>query len=210
MIACPNCGTELNAEALSCFICGTTFSQPVAAVPADAGGRVCPACGQRYAADYHDSFCNCGVELTLAPAAAPVAVPAPPVPAPPASKPPAAQRPPAGTRCLVFYGPDRKPTHYFPLTKDVTLIGRIDVVQGSFPDIDVDTVAEPAAARKVSRRHTLILHSRADDRYVLRSLPGNTGTQVEVDMVPAMADYPLTPGTRIILGGAVRFKFEVA
>jgi hypothetical protein len=29
-------------------------------------------------------------------------------------------------------------------------------------------------------------------------------------MVPAMADYPLTPGTRIILGGAVRFKFEIA
>src|SRR5262249_533233 len=117
--------------------------------------------------------------------------------------------PPPGTRCLVLYGHDRQPARYFPLTKDVMLIGRVDVVQGSFPDIDVDTCAPPEAARKVSRRHALVLHSRADDRYILRPLGGNTGTQIEIDMVPAMADYLLAPGTRIILGGAVRFKFEI-
>jgi hypothetical protein len=29
-------------------------------------------------------------------------------------------------------------------------------------------------------------------------------------MVAAMHDYPLAPGTRLILGGAVRLRFEVA
>jgi hypothetical protein len=73
----------------------------------------------------------------------------------------------------------------------------------------VDAWVDPATARKVSRRHAAVLHSRADDRFHLRPLGGNTGTQVEADMVPALADYPLTPGTRFILGGAVRFKFEI-
>jgi hypothetical protein len=192
MKKCPNCGTELNAEAATCFICGSALMRHADfAAAAAAGQRCCPACGKRYPADFRDSFCSCGVELTTAPA-------------------PAAPRPPAGTRCLVLYGPDRRPARYFPLTKDVTLIGRVDVVQGSFPDIDVDTCVEPDAARKVSRRHALVLHSRADDRFVLRALNGNTGTQIEVDMIPAMADYPLTPGTRIILGGSVKLKFEIA
>jgi hypothetical protein len=134
--------------------------------------RVCPACGKHYPADYRDSFCSCGVELagvapmpltTTLPSAVAEAEP-PPVtesmqPPPPlvAAEPMPVPRPPAGTRCLVLYSPDKRPVHYFPLTKDVTLIGRIDVVQGSFPDIDLDTCVEPAVARKVSRRHALIL-----------------------------------------------------
>src|SRR5262245_337263 len=142
--------------------------------------RTCPACGKRYAADYQDSFCTCGVELTVAVQVVP-------------------QKPPPGTRCLVLYGDDRQPRRWFPLTKDTTLIGRLDAVQGNFPDIDVDSCLEPALARKVSRRHALILHTRADDRWILRPLGGNTGTQVEIDMVPALADYALTPGTRIVL-----------
>lgn len=192
MIHCPNCGTELNSEATFCFICGSGLT-PTLKPPAEA--LSCPACRQQYPADYGDTFCTCGVELKRGAPTAPSAA--------------APERPPPGTRCLVLYGPDRKPLRYFPLTKDVTLIGRIDVVQGSFPDIDIDACAEPAAARKVSRRHAMILHSRADDRYILRPLGGNTGTQIEIDMVPALADYLLVPGTRIILGGAVKFKFEI-
>jgi FHA domain len=160
--------------------------------------RACPACGKTYAADYRDTFCVCGVELLVKAAEAAAA----PVVAGP-------HRPPPGTRCLVLYSAERQPLQYFPLTKDVTLIGRLDAVEGSFPDIDVRPFVDEATARKMSRRHALILRSRVADSYTLRPLPGNTGTQIEADMVPAQADYALQPGTRMILGGAVRFKFEI-
>ena len=56
-------------------------------------------------------------------------------------------------------------------------------------------------------------HVVADDGAVLAHpivIGGDrTGTQVDADMVPALLDYPLAPGTRLILGGAVRFKFEI-
>jgi FHA domain-containing protein len=156
--------------------------------------RVCPACGKNYAADYAEAFCVCGIEL---------------VPGAPRSLGPSATRPPAGTRCLVLYGSDRQPLYYFPLTKDATLIGRVDPVEASFVDVDLRDYLDEATARKVSRRHALVLHSRATDGYTIRPLAGNTGTQIEADMVPPERDYPLPPGTHVILGGAVRFKFEV-
>lgn len=46
--------------------------------------------------------------------------------------------------------------------------------------------------------------------FLLRPLSGNTGTQINQDMVAAMHDYPLAPDIRLILGGAVRRRFEVA
>ncbi len=156
--------------------------------------RMCPACGKNYTADYSDSFCRCGVELVETEEPAGPAFP---------------QLPPSGTCCLVLYGPDRQPLHYFPLTKDVTLIGREDAVEGIFPDIDLRQCLDEATARKVSRRHALILHARTNDTYTLRPLAGNSGTQLEADMVPAEENFPLPPGTRLILGGAVRFKFEI-
>jgi hypothetical protein len=117
--------------------------------------------------------------------------------------------PAAGTRCLVLYGADKKPLHYFPLRHDVTLIGRLDALQGSFPGIDLGEWLDGATARKVSRKHALVLYARTDDRFSLRPLAGNTGTQIDADMVPPLKDYPLRPGTRLVLGGAVRLKFEV-
>src|SRR5262245_5218052 len=110
--------------------------------------RDCPACGRHYTPDYADTFCLCGVELVPAPTTSEpaVTVPAPtppvPVPLPTSTAPvpvplPAPRRPPAGTRCLVLYGPDREVLRYFPLTKDVTVIGRLDVVEANFPDIDL-------------------------------------------------------------------------
>ncbi|MCI0460767.1 MAG: FHA domain-containing protein [Gemmataceae bacterium] len=168
---------------------------------------MCPACGKTYGQDYNDTFCACGTEL-VAPAP-----PAPPAPqplarpqAPPASGP---QRPSTGTRCLVLYGPDKQPRHYFPLTGDAVLIGRLDPVNNCFPDIDLGEFVEEATARRVSRKHALVLHARASDTYILRPLPGNTGTQVEKRMVAGGQDVPLTPGTRLVLGGVVRLKFEV-
>jgi len=193
MSLCPNCGTQLTAEAAVCFICGTALERAAEG----ATDRRCPACGKRYPAGYSDSYCSCGVELAgchwqLA-----------------ASASPAVQRPAAGTSCLVLYGVNRQPLRYFPLTKDVTLIGRLDAVEGCFPDIDIDSCVDAGTARKVSRRHALVLHSRADHTFRLRPLGGNTGTQVEADMVLPLHDYPLAPGTRFILGGGVRFKFEI-
>jgi hypothetical protein len=138
-----------------------------------------------------------------------------PPPPPPAVSPPApqlrgsAERPGDGTRCLVLYGPDKKPLRYFPLVKDVTMIGRQDAVRGHFPDIDLSEWLDETTARKVSRKHAILLHSRQSDAFSLRPLAGNTGTQIESDMVEALQDYPLTSGTRLVLGGAVRFKFEV-
>ncbi|MCS7046725.1 MAG: FHA domain-containing protein [Gemmataceae bacterium] len=214
-VRCIICAEELAPGTRVCAICGST--QPDAAVPVAApvpspipaivapalptnvppGSRVCPACAAVYGADYFDTFCTCGVELIV-----------PPAPASPAASEPV--RPPAGTPCLVLYGPDKQPLRYFPLTQDATLIGRLDPVAGVFPEIDVTQWLDSAVARKVSRQHALVLRTRSGGGFALRPLAGNTGTQIEADMVPPLADYPLKPGTRIILGGAVRIKFETA
>jgi pSer/pThr/pTyr-binding forkhead associated (FHA) protein len=99
---------------------------------------------------------------------------------------------------------------FFPLTKDAVAIGRLDAVNGCFPDIDVSEWVDEKTARKVSRRHALVLRARAGNSFALRPLPGNTGTQVNAAMVSGSEDVPLAPGTRVILGGVVRFKFETA
>ncbi|HZZ77669.1 MAG TPA: FHA domain-containing protein [Gemmataceae bacterium] len=119
-------------------------------------------------------------------------------------------KPPPGTPCLVLYGPDRQPLQYFPLTKDATMIGRLDAVAGNFPDIDLDAWFDRATIRKISRQHALILRTRASASFALRPLVGNTGTQLERNMIQPMQDYPLAPGHRIILGGVIRFKFEIS
>src|SRR5207302_9114966 len=83
---CLVCGEKLNEGSRTCHVCGTSVSETVLAAqfvapPAPAapvqsasldacppGGRICPACGKTYLADYADTFCTCGVEL-VAPAA---------------------------------------------------------------------------------------------------------------------------------------------
>ncbi len=121
-----------------------------------------------------------------------------------------AVKPPSGTPCLVLYGPDKLPLQYFALTKDAMLIGRLDAVAGNFPDIDLDAWFDRATIRKISRQHALILRTRASASFALRPLLGNTGTQLETQMVQPQHDYPLRPGHRIILGGVIRLKFEIA
>jgi hypothetical protein len=119
-------------------------------------------------------------------------------------------KPSPGTPCLVLYGPDKKPLQYFPLTKDAMLIGRLDAVAGNFPDIDLDEWFDRPTIRRISRQHALILRTRATGSFALRPLTGNTGTQLESQMLAAAQDYPLQPGHRIILGGVIRLKFEIA
>lgn len=218
---CVICGETLSDGAKTCTICGSAQPDPnvpMAAVlsaptttskllPAGTalppGSRLCPSCGKLYGVDFQDAFCTCGSELVLAESMserpqAPTTVPAGPT------------RPAAGTPCLVLIGPDKRPAQYFSLTKDAVLIGRLDAVGGVFPEIDVTEWLEPAAARKVSRQHALVLRARSGGGFTVRPLAGNTGTQIEADMVAPLHDYPLQPGTRMILGGAVRFKFDIA
>ena len=220
MAHCVICGEALPEGARVCTICGSSQPEttvPVAAVvsapvttsklvlssaqlPADS--RVCPACGTVYGPDFIDAFCTCGVELVLAATALEEAGRA--------GLPTGASKPPSGTPCLILFGADKQPAQYFSLTKDAVLIGRLDAVAGVFPEIDVTHWLDAAAARKVSRQHALVLRSRTGGGFTVRPLAGNTGTQIEADMVPALHDYPLKPGTRVILGGAVRFKFDIA
>jgi hypothetical protein len=159
-------------------------------------------CGKVYGPDYTDTFCLCGFELV---GNAPPAAPSPET----AMSATAQDKPMPGSRCLVLYGPDKQQLRYFVLTKDVTMIGRQDAVEASFPEIDVAEWLDEASARRVSRQHALVLHSRINDSFSLRPLAGNTGTQLEAEMLAAQQDYPLKSGQRIILGGVVRFKFEV-
>ncbi len=196
------------------------------------GGSYCPSCAQIFGPDYADTYCTCGTELCKALAdpsivsdlpmapvldeempMAPVLDDEPalaPLPAPAAASKSPIVKPASGTPCLVLYGPDKQPLRYFALEKDAVLIGRLDAVAGNFPDIDLDEWFDRSTIRKVSRQHALILRSRASSTFVLRPLTGNTGTQLETQLLEAMQDYPLRPGHRIVLGGVIRLKFEVA
>lgn len=118
-------------------------------------------------------------------------------------------RPSAGTICLVVYSAEKKPIRYHALLADVTLIGRADPIRGDFPDIDLAELFDEETAKRVSRKHALILRSRQDGSYSLRPLAKNTGTQIEKEMATELVDYPLSDGTRLVLGGVVRLKFEV-
>lgn len=218
---CPNCGTTAPEEAVptASRVAGppARHSPDMSLATLAEGVRFCPGCGATFGPEYTDPFCRCGVELVdpptgLQPPIAPVrsaTVDAPGSPPQSFSLEAEPEKPPPGTPCLVLYSDDKQPFHYFPLQKDALLIGRTDAVAGVFADIDLDALLPPALARKVSRRHALVLRQRNTGAFSLRPLAGNTGTQIDADMVEPQNDYPLTPGRRLILGGAVRLKFEV-
>jgi hypothetical protein len=196
---------------------------PVAAAASHGTSRVCPICQAQYGPDYQDEFCNCGGELVAGPAATkPAAVPQPTVapstaaaavtpssPAPAPAGPTKPVRPAAGTVCLVVYSEQKEPLHYCPIVKDVTIIGRSDPVRGDFPDLDLSELFDTSVSRRISRKHIMVLRSRTTGTYAIRPLGGNTGTQIEKELATPLQDYPLTSGTRLVLGGVVRLKFEV-
>ncbi len=216
MSACFVCGSDLADDARSCPVCGTSVEPGLAPalpapapepvrMPAASGPRLCPVCHKRYDDTYADSFCTCGTALAadvppdidLQPARAPAELPLEP-----ASEPEA-----AGAARLVVYSADRQPIHTLVLDRDVTRVGRNDPVRGDFVELDVSRLFDAETARKVSRKHCLVLRSRETQTYVLRPLAHNTGTQVGNELAEELTDYPLTDGTRIVLGGVVRMKF---
>jgi len=187
-------------------------SGPVESVSND---RECPACGRVFDSRHQDEFCPCGTELrprsgpadptdAAPPPPIPLATPVPPVEAAGAS------RPAAGTICLVVYSETkpRQPIRYVPISKDVLLIGREDAVRGDFPDLDLSSLLDESTAKKVSRRHAELLRARDSQSFLLRPLPGNTGTQVGKELASPGQNYPLTDGIPIVLGGVVWMKFE--
>jgi len=175
--------------------------------------RICPDCGAKYDGAHGDDYCACGAALVLA--AAGLASPAAPnlappvVPPPPAAPSSAVVKPPPGTLCLVVYSAQREPVSYFELNSDVTMIGRSDPLRGDFPDVDLAQLLDEATAKRVSRKHALILRQRETQKYVLRPLAKNTGTQLESELTVDLQEYPLFDGARIILGGVARLKFEI-
>jgi hypothetical protein len=236
MADCSICGEKISADSRTCAVCGSSVDEFLPAAtelyPPSAlsvlndvppGGSYCPGCGKVYGPEYTDFFCVCGTGLlTETPPAleiplAPILDDLPPLAPILEDAPPLASdvkvrsvKPTSGTPCLVLYGPDKQPLQYFALTKDAMLIGRLDAVAGNFPDIDLDEWFDRATIRRISRQHALILRSRATGTFVLRPLIGNTGTQLEAQMLVQQQDYPLQPGQRIILGGVIRLKFEIA
>jgi hypothetical protein len=216
MLACKVCGTELLDDAKACHVCGSSvdddFSPTLAPalpdlepvrMPAASGQRRCPACRERYDDSYRDSFCACGAALVADHPELPDIdlVPVGPAKADliTASQP--------GVARLVIYSAQRQPIHSFVLDRDVIRVGRDDPVRGDFVELDVGRLFDAATARKVSRKHCLVLRSRETQTFVLRPLAQNTGTQVGDELATELTDYPLTDGTRIVLGGAVRMKF---
>src|SRR5262245_18536453 len=186
MTKCAICGEILPERARVCSVCGTSAPEepvPIATVVAapvlekpwtrlhltdapQAGKRFCLSCGTHYDPDYADLFCRCGAELISSEQLAGLM-----------DKDGGGfkdssglTRPPAGTRCLLLHGSDKKPLRYFPLEKDATLIGRLDAVEGAFPEIDLMVWLDEVTARKVSRRHALVLRSRSNNAIHLRPL----------------------------------------
>jgi hypothetical protein len=207
MITCYVCGSEMLDDVRSCPVCGTSADEvppPALAPPAaGAGPRACPACGLRYEATYADTFCVCGAALVEDTAAQPdVDL----EPARAVQDLPLEAAEPGGPR-LVVYSAQRQPIHTLVLDRDVTRIGRNDPVHGDFVELDVSRLFDAETARKVSRKHCLVLRSRETQTYTLRPLARNTGTQVGTALADELTDYPLTDGTRIVLGGVVRMKF---
>jgi hypothetical protein len=202
--------------------------------PATGGKRVCSLCHTVYGTEYDDEFCRCGGELVAATDLPPepespdrsdssavqpdVRSPEPAETAGDGPQPAGGSgtatgksgpvRPLAGTDCLVVYSEQKEPIHYCAIDKDVTVIGRSDPVRGDFPDLDLGELFDQATARKISRKHALVLRLRDSHTYLIRPLGGSTGTQIEREMAEPLHDYPLTVGTRLVLGGTVRLKFE--
>ncbi len=238
MNTCQLCGDTIQPSDKQCRSCGTlvAVSTHEAGAPAasDVGtstpvveansneadspvSKVCSTCGKIYPAEFADEFCDCGAELVAGSETSATFPPANPTPVDaPANSPtesPAAPnksaKPASGSKCLVTYSADRLPLHYFVIDKDVIVIGRNDPIRNIFVDLDFSEILEPDLARKISRRHATILRSRVDSSLVLRPTEGNTGTQIEGAIAEAGQEYPLTEGTRMILGGVARIKFEV-
>jgi len=88
----------------------------------------------------------------------------------------------------------------FPITKDVTVIGRPDTATQSYPDVEIEL------DDAISRRHAEI--RRHDGGYYLVDTMSTNGTRLNGEKVEAYQEYRLDHGDRINLGDMTEIVFE--
>ena len=88
----------------------------------------------------------------------------------------------------------------FPISKDVTVIGRPDTATQSYPDVEIEL------DDAVSRRHAEI--RRHDGGYYLVDTMSTNGTRLNGERVEAYQEYRLDHGDRINLGDLTEIVFE--
>ena len=187
---CPNCNAPIVMGAAFCDNCGAPLNAvapPVANTPDQ-----CPNCGATVIVT--DLFCDaCGQALPAAPGyPQPGQRPADP----PASPAEALPQP----RLLIL------PTGnalILPAQQDTYVIGRLDPVSGSFPDVDL--VPFGGEEGGVSRRHAQI--SRHGDKYVIEDLNSVNYTFVNKQKIAVGMAHDLADGDEIRLGRVMmRFR----
>lgn len=88
----------------------------------------------------------------------------------------------------------------FPLTKDVTTIGRPDSATQNYPDIEIDL------DDAVSRRHAEIV--RRGSEFCVVDVGSANGTRLNGEMLPPNQEVTLAPGDRIHVGERTEIVFE--
>jgi len=114
--------------------------------------------------------------------------------------------PPAGSLAIAIYH-DREPRilKYYPITTDITVVGREDPARNLFPDIDLGEFRKTEVSiEHVSRQHFRL--SRRRQHLQIFVFLGSTGTQLNRRLLHPGKSAVLKPGDRIILGGMVRLK----
>lgn len=100
---------------------------------------------------------------------------------------------------------DDKMLDFFPVYKEITLIGRTDPVTGFTPDIDLTRID---SVRSVSRRHAKLIYQEGN--FFLSEEPGTlNGTFVNSKKILSGVQVPIKTGM-IITFGMVRLKFVEA
>lgn len=110
---------------------------------------------------------------------------------------PAPAVPPAAPQIVVHIGRLSAP---FPLTKDVTAIGRPDSILSYYPDVEIDM------DDAVSRRHCEIV--RREKGYYLVDTGSTNGTRLNGETLLSHQEHLLAHGDRIHLGDRTEITFE--
>lgn len=174
---CPDCGSDNIEGALFCEDCGVKLAPETAQPPQpEQDNRIsCAQCGVENPAS--DIFCQ-GCGAALAQSRSGSESPVPPMPAVNGPK-----------LTIPSRGRD------FPLTKEVTSIGRTSPADGIYPDVDL-TDDDPEAF--ISRRHAQIVKEL--DTFMFEDLGSSNGSFVNEERTLTGKRYPLKGGDILKIG----------